>query len=490
MSLWSWDQIRDLTGGRWLVGPSPDAPTPMGVAIDTREVRPGNIFAAFKGERTDGHAFIPSAAEAGAALAIVTDAAGVPAGVTVPVLLVDDATRALTELARFWRQAVPGLKVIGITGSNGKTTTCRLMHAAACTVEAGGVPGTAPSKSFNNELGVPITILNARPDDRVLVCEIGMSTPGEIARRCELARPDAAIITTVAEAHFAGLGSLEAIAAEKASIASEIGPHGIVVIPAGLPLLDAALEATGTRGRGARVVRVGPPDDADLTLGDIETRSGRTAFTLSGVRFEIPMEGAHNASNAALAVVVARWLGVMDTAIRAGLAMARPAPMRLERTIVPTQPPITIINDAYNANPGSMRAALRVLADSEGLDAGGVGGGGGGRLIAVLGDMLELGAIAARAHREVLEAAHDAGIGTIATVGPLFAAAAADFEGEMGVHAEAGTDDASVARVVALVRPGDTVLVKGSRGMRLERVVRLLHERATATVAARAGCGG
>lgn len=479
MRLWSWERIRELTEGRWLVEPSPGCTTPVGVAIDTREVRPGNIFVAFKGERADGHAFIPDAARSGAAMAIATDAAAVPKGVAIPVLRVEDATRALTDLARLWRHAVPRLKVIGITGSNGKTTTCRLMHAAACTEQVGGLRGTSPSKSFNNELGVPVTILNARPDDRVLVCEIGMSTPGEIVRRCELAQPDAVIITTVAEAHFAGLGSLEAIAAEKASIAAGIGPHGIVVVPAGLPLLDEALEATGTR---ARVVRVGAGAGADLTLSDIEAHPGRTAFTLSGARFEIPMEGAHNAANAALAVVVGRWLGVADTAIRAGLAAARPVPMRLERLVIPTEPPITVINDAYNANPGSMRAAIRVLADSPCF--------GGCRRIAVLGDMLELGGIAARAHRQVLEAAHDAGIGTVATVGPLFAQAAADMSGGMSVHAEAGTDDASVARVAGLVRPGDTVLVKGSRGMRLERVVRLLQERLSAAGAVGVGGAG
>lgn len=481
MSLWSWERIRELTGGRWLIQPSPGAPVPVGVAIDTREVRPGHIFVAFRGERADGHAFIPDAAKAGAALAIATDAAAVPKGVAIPVLRVDDATRALTDLARFWRHAVPGLKVIGITGSNGKTTTCRLMHAAACTVEVGGLPGTSPSKSFNNELGVPVTILNARPDDKVLVCEIGMSTPGEIVRRCELAQPDAVIITTVAEAHFAGLGSLEAIAAEKASIAAGVGPHGVVVIPAGLGMLDRALKATGTRGRVVRV-GVGGSDGADLTLGEIESEPGRTAFVLSGSRFTIPMEGEHNASNAALAVVVARWLGVSDAAIRAGLAGARPAPMRLERMVIPTEPPITVINDAYNANPGSMRAAIRVLA------ATGVGD---GRRVAVLGDMLELGAIGPRAHREVLQAAHDAGIRTIATVGPLFAGAAADLEGGLSVHAEEGTDDDSVRRVAALIRPGDTVLVKGSRGMRLERVVRLLHERGVVRAGGGAeGAGG
>src|SRR5690606_26312467 len=130
----------------------------------TREVRAGCIFAAFKGERADGHAYIGEAARAGAAMVIATDTGAVPGGVGVPVLLVEDGTRALTDLARFWRDAVPGLKVVGVTGSNGKTTTCRLLHAAACS--EGGLAGTSPARSFNNAIGVPITLLNARPDDR------------------------------------------------------------------------------------------------------------------------------------------------------------------------------------------------------------------------------------------------------------------------------------------------------------------------------------
>lgn len=463
MSLWTWDKIRELTDGRWLHAPSDGDRAPQGAAIDTRDLRDGMIFAAFKGEHADGHAFIPEAAGRGAAMAIATDPDAVPAAPTIPVLLVAEATAALTVLARFWRDAMPGLKVVGVTGSNGKTTTCRLLHAAACGASEGGLAGTAPAKSFNNELGVPVTLLNARPDDALLVCEIGMSTPGEIATRCGLARPDAAVITTVGEAHFAGLGSLEAIAREKASIAQGIGEKGLVVAPSGLPLLDRALAESGTR---ARVVRVGPHADADLRMENIRPEPGGTAFTLSGSSFVVPLAGAHNASNAALAVVMARWLGVADAAIRDGLALAKAVPMRLERESISTQPATVVLNDAYNANPGSVRAALAVLAETPAA----------GRRVAVLGDMLELGDIGPRAHREVLGLARELGIGTVATVGPQYAAAAADLG--WSVSTEVGTDDEAIGRVAARVRPGDTVLVKGSRGMRLERVVRLLRQRA------------
>lgn len=466
MTLWGFDEIAERTGGRWLRAPGKGDRPPVGAAIDTREIRPGMLFAAFKGEATDGHLHLPAAAKAGAAMAIVTDADAVPAGVGMPLLLVADARSALATLASWWRDLVPGLKVIAITGSNGKTTTCRLMHAAACTDAvggAGGLRGTAPSKSFNNELGVPITLLNARPDDAVLVCEVGMSTPGEIAARCRTARPDAAIITTVAEAHFAGLGSLEAIAKEKASVAVGIGSDGLVVVPAGLPVLDDALGACGTK---ARIVRVGPDEAGGTRLGDVRTVPGGTAFTLGGAAFTVPLAGAHNASNAALAVVVARWLSVPDDAIARGLASSEPVPMRLERSVIATEPPITIINDAYNANPGSMRAAIAVLADAPVIE--------GGRRVAVLGDMLELGSITHRAHMDVLAAARDAGIDAVCTLGPSFAAAAMETGSD---HSEPTTDDAAVARIASLVHPGDTVLIKGSRGVRLERLVRELRQR-------------
>ncbi len=457
---WGFDQIARATGGRWLVAPGAGDVPPVGAAIDSREVRPGMLFAAFRGEQVDGHAYIRSARERGAAMALATDAGSVPEGIGMPVLLVDDATAALTGLASTWRELQRDLKVVGITGSNGKTTTCRLMHAAAC--GAGGLPGTCPSKSFNNAIGVPVTVLNARPGDRVLVCEIGMSTPGEIARRCETARPDAAIITTVAEAHLEGLGSLEAIAMEKASIIAGLPEDGVAVMPAGLPVLDAAVGRVGTR---ARVIRVGESADADERISEVSGSFESASFTMHGTRFTVPLPGAHNARNAAFTVVVARWLGLDDGVIARGLAAAGGASMRLQREVIPTEPAITVINDAYNANPGSMRAGLAVLA----------GAPGGGRRVAVLGDMLEMGRDGPRLHAEVLAHARSLGLDGVWTFGPLFA--------DAGGEGERSTDDGAIARLASRIVPGDTVLVKGSRGMRLERLVEALRSRAAA------GCG-
>jgi UDP-N-acetylmuramoyl-tripeptide--D-alanyl-D-alanine ligase len=293
-----------------------------------------------------------------------------------------------------------------------------------------------------------------------------MSTPGEIAARCTLARPDAAIITTVAEAHFGGLGSLEAIAAEKASIAAGVPSGGIVVVPQGLSVLDAALAATGTP---ARIVRVGPTSDARLS----EVRPGidQTKFMLDGRSYQIPLPGAHNASNAALTVVLARWLGVPDDAIARGLAAATPAPMRLQRVTIATDPAITLINDAYNANPDSMLAALRTLRAVAPA---------GSRRVAVLGDMLEMGAEGPGAHRDIADAVAHERLATAAIlVGPL-AGLMAEPLARVGIHAttldSAEGDNALAA--AGLLREGDTVLLKGSRGVGLERILAALRGRA------------
>lgn len=462
MSVWSFDDIAQATGGRWVIAPRDGDKPPLGAAIDSRAVAPGMLFAAFEGEHADGHAYLSKAREAGAVLALVTHADRVDPGLGIPVLAVENATSALESLARRWRAGLVGLRVIGVTGSNGKTTTSRMIHAAAC--GPGGLPGTRSAKSFNNELGVPITVLNARPGDRVLVCEIGMSTPGEIAARCSTARPDAAVITTVAEAHAGGFGgdALRAIAKEKASIAAGVPAGGVVVVPAGLPVLDEALAALTLSGE---VVRVGDTD-ADVALGSVASDLDGVSFEVDGAPFAVPVPGAHNATNAALAVVMARWLGVGDDAIRAGLASMSSAPMRLERSVIPSDPPITLINDAYNANPGSVLAAIGVLAASPGS-----------RRVAVLGDMLELGDRSEAAHRSALEACRAAGIELVLTVGEAYA--------DAGGIGERSKDDGAIERVCGRIEPGDVVLIKGSRGMRMERVAARLSERFGVTHSAR-----
>ncbi|MEM9372095.1 MAG: UDP-N-acetylmuramoyl-tripeptide--D-alanyl-D-alanine ligase [Planctomycetota bacterium] len=456
MSVWTFRSVLDAGGGVWAVPPGPGSGPPIGAAIDSRSIEAGMLFAAFKGERVDGHAYMARAEQAGAAMALATDADAVPGGLRMPVLLVDDAADALERLASAWRSGLDGLRVVGVTGSNGKSTTCRLLHAAACS--DGGLPGSRTRKSHNNSIGVPLTVLNARPGDGVLVSEIGMSTPGEIAARCETARPDAAVITTVSEAHLEGMGSLRAIAEEKASIAASLPGGAPLFMPAGLGVLEDAIRSLD---RPVRVVRIGHESsgfEADHTVSDVTTSTGGSRFRLDGVPFDIPLPGAHNAMNAALAVVAARWLGVGDGAIRAGLGRARGPGMRLERTTIDSDPPISVINDAYNANPSSMRAALRVLADTPSV----------GRRIAVLGDMLELGDAEPAAHTELVTTAR-ACADVVLTMGPRFAAAGGSGESEI--------DDRAIARIADLIRPGDAVLLKGSRGMRIERVLEAVRVR-------------
>lgn len=452
MTAWTFETICAGAGGTWVVAPGADTAAPIGAAIDSREVKPGMLFVAFKGERVDGHRYLEQADGAGAAMAIATDADAVPDSIGMPVLLVEDATEALDRIASLWRGLLGDLRVVGVTGSNGKTTTCRLLHAAACLGGEGSLPGTRTRKSYNNAIGVPLTVLNARAGDRVLVCEIGMSTPGEIAARCRTAQPEAAIITGVSGAHLEGLGSLEAIAREKASIAAGLADGAPLFMPGGIGVLDDAVAALANQ---PRVVRVGPGMDHEMSV--ISATGGGTRFILDGREYEIPLVGEHNAMNAALAVLAARHLGAGDDAIARGLAATEAPAMRLERSVIATDPPIVVINDAYNANPASMRAALDVLCAETG-----------GRRVAVLGDMLELGAAGEQAHADMFEYAKGHA-DAVLTIGPRFAVA--------GSGGEPGTDSVAIERLADRIRPGDTVLLKGSRGMRLERVLDVLRAR-------------
>lgn len=452
MSEWTFDEIARVACGQWLIAPAAEAKPPIRAAIDSREIEAGMLFVAFKGERVDGHRYLDQAQRSGAAMAIATDTHAVPSQIEMPVLLVDDATDALERLASRWREILKDLRVIGVTGSNGKTTTCRLLFSAACSGER-GFAGSRTRKSYNNAIGVPLTLLNATPDDRVLVCEMGMSTPGEIAARCRTARPDAAIITTVSGAHLEGLGSIESIAREKASIAAELTVDAPLFIPSGIDILEEALGALPNR---PRVIRVGLGTDHELAL--LPNVGTGTRFVLDGHEYEIGLDGAHNAMNASLAVLAARWLGASQDCIRIGLAGSQGPPMRLERSVVKADPPIMVINDAYNANLASMRAALDVLATTDAR----------GRRVAVLGDMLELGASEADMHAEILkEAEHREFL--VLTLGPRFAAIRGEVEKDTGREA--------VGRIADQINPGDAVLLKGSRGMRVERVLDELRVR-------------
>lgn len=467
MTFWTHEAVRVAAGGKWLAPPPERVERhPGGVSIDTRTLHAGQVFVALAGERVDGHAYLAAACEAGASMALVERAvAALPEG--LPVVLVRDGREALTRLAKAYRDATPNLRVVGVTGSNGKTTTVRLIDA----VLGGSLRGSASERSYNNALGLPLTLLNAGPADQYVVCEMGMSTPGEIAALGRIARPDVAVITSVGRAHLQGLGSVEAIAAEKASILEHLRVGGVGVIPAGVePLERAVARLEAVAGAPARLVRVGVGDGADLRVGDVKAGARGVLFSINErAGFSVPLLGTHNAHNAALAVAVGRRFGLDDDAIRDGLAGVRATAGRLERVKVSgAAGSVAVLNDAYNANPDSVLAALRTLGEMKPTK--------GGRRVAILGDMLELGDSSESAHAEVARAiAGSRGIHAAVLVGPAMSAAA----GEAGAKATAAdlAGEADADRIAAMVEAGDVVLIKASRGGRLERVADAIERR-------------
>jgi UDP-N-acetylmuramoyl-tripeptide--D-alanyl-D-alanine ligase len=470
------EAMREATRGRWLRPPS-DRCRPTGVSLDTRDIVAGHAFVALKGERFDAHDFCNDAVRAGATLLIVErppsglDMAALPDGVAV--LEVQGTRTALADLARAWRSLLTETQVIAVTGSAGKTTTRRLIEAVLATQWK----GSASPKSFNNDIGVPYTILAARRDHRFLVLEIGMNHPGEIIALAEIARPHIAVITMVGRVHLEGLGSLEAIAAEKSSILRALEPGGLAIVNGDGAVLNAAAAAVWRSRKGLvpgdRFERFGVSGtNLDLRL------TGRTV-TPRGQRIEVNREplaelqlpGEHNATNALAAVAVGRALGVSTINIRHGLESVAPANMRLERV---ERQGIVFFNDAYNANPDAVAASMRAFAE---LTPGS------GRRVIVLGDMLELGAAAADLHREVGQVA-----GSIHQSTPLAAVVAVGRHagdtrdgllatGFSGVVRTYGQLDAEATTGMReLLRAGDRVLLKGSRGSAMERVLTAMGE--------------
>lgn len=451
------ESIRTHTGGAFLARPEGAGPI-HGVSIDTRELTPGQLFVALQGERTDGHDHLAAAAQAGAPIALVERDVPAPAGMTL--VRVESGRAALIRLATAYRASLRSTRVVAVTGSNGKTTTVRLIdHVLGSTLR-----GSASRKSFNNELGLPITILNAKPTDQYLVCETGMSTPGEIRRLGAIVRPDVGVITSVGRAHLEAFGAIEGIAREKASLLLELAEGGLGIINADSPELEAALPP------GVQLIRFGEHDGADLRLTAIDPSQQGVRFQLNDrAWFELPLIGAHNAHNAAAAVAVARRLGLRDEQIAAALRTAAGASMRLDRRTIAG---IMIVNDAYNANPDSMLAALQTFA---GLASDAA------RRVVILGDMLELGDASEAEHRGIgaaIAASIEAGRGpdAVCLVGPAMAHAADPLRNllppnMLWLEPEA-RDGRSIAQRLA---PGDAVLLKGSRAMGLERVVAALE---------------
>ncbi len=410
------------------------------VGIDSRTVEPGSLFVAVRGERHDGHDFTTAARAAGAAAAI-TEIGRLVGGIGVEVTDTLEALRALGAA----RRGEIDCPVIGVTGSSGKTTTKDLIASVLG-------PGThASPRSFNNEFGVPLTLLSAPDEATVLVVEVGSRGSGHIARLGSVIRPDVAVITNVGRAHLEKFGSIAGVIDAKWELIDTLGDHGVAVLPADDDrLLARATSAVITFGEGSG------PDVAATDVAIDET--GRATFTLrvagEAVRLRMPLPGRHQTANAAAAVASAVAIGRPFTEVAGRLEDAKVSPWRMEMASVPLgDGAIVLINDAYNANPDSMASALATAIAIP------------GRHIAVLGKMHELGEYEAEAHREMGALAASLGFAVLA-VGddPGFAAGAG----------EAATSVADVSAALeqlrATVVPGDVVLVKASRAAGLEAI--------------------
>ena len=435
-----------------------DAVVSGSVETDSREVTQGGIFVARVGEAMDGHDFAASAVDRGAALLIVER----PLELPVPQIVVADATEALAALARTVVAKVREggrLRVVGITGSNGKTTTKNLLREILGRVG----PTVASHASFNNEVGGPMTMLRIDHDTRFLVAEMGASAPGDIARLVRLAPPDIGVVLKVGLAHAGGFGSIEGTAKAKSEMVTDLGEQDVAVLNRDDPRVAAMAERT--RARVAWFGLAADPGAGGTTADDIEASIDGTTFQLllpGGERREVRFRvlGEHHVSNAMAAGAVATALGVDADTIVAGLeAVVRAERWRME--ILATDP-VTVINDAYNASPDSMAAALKALVQIAP-----------GRSVAVLGAMTELGETAGEEHDRVGLLVVRLNIGQLVVVGPdakrihLAAIAQGSWDGE-SVFAE--TMEEAEALLEELVRPGDTILVKSSNSAGLRHL--------------------
>lgn len=441
----SWLGVEPVDGDRCFTG----------ISTDTRSIQPGDLFVAIRGENFDGHKFIGAAEAAGAAGAVVESFV---TGVAIPQLVVPDAILALARLAR-GNRLESRASVVAVTGSSGKTTVKEML--AGVLAQEGATLAT--QGNLNNHIGAPLTLFRLAPEHRFAVIELGASAMGEIAHTVSAALPDVAIITNAGEAHLEGFGSYQNIVLGKGEIIEGVVEGGTQVLNAD----DPACEQWRCRASGCRVVTVSRKREvaADYHASSNTSESGDQRLTVDGpdgwnCEVTLALAGEHNVTNALLTIAAVRSLGISDDAIRQGLATVLPAKGRLQPVVLAAG--IEVIDDSYNANPSSMKAALGVLATRPGLR------------IAVLGAMAELGAESLRMHREVGERARSLGIDRLLAVGP---GCEGYLEG-FGEGAEPCTDqEEAVSRLIKQLDTPVTVMVKGSRSSAMDRVVEELKER-------------
>src|SRR5688500_14604033 len=440
------------------IGDVPDLLEAKTVSTDTRLLQPGSLFVALKAER-DGTDFLPEAAAQGAVAALVQDK---PARrpYNLPLLRVPNTRQALGRLATHIRRQMTA-KVIAVGGSNGKTGTKHLIDSALCVTKKGSIS----PKSFNNDIGVPLAIFPADPSQDYLVLEVGTNHHGEVKVLSEMAQPDVAVITNVGAEHLEGLGDLDGVRREETSIVTGLSPRGCLIVNGD----DAPLVSLVSRYSG-QIIKFGlNPRGNDLFATDVECDHKGVHFNLNGNprrRLFVPLLGRHSACNALAAIAVGKRMGIPEDAIADSLANAHAPDMRLQLSKVNG---VTVLNDAYNANPNSTRAAIETLVALPVR----------GRRVAVLGDMLELGRASDAYHREAGVLAANSNLDLLICVGKKaqLIAASAKAAGMEAPRIVTYADATAAARgVTKRVRGSDLILLKASRGVGLEAVARALAE--------------
>ncbi|MDD2885479.1 MAG: UDP-N-acetylmuramoyl-tripeptide--D-alanyl-D-alanine ligase [Dechloromonas sp.] len=419
----------------------------VGVSTDTRAVKPGQLFVALRGERFDAHDFLADAVAAGAVALLVSDAGVQPAA--VPVIVVDDTRLALGQLAAWWRRQF-SLPVIAVTGSNGKTTTKEMIAAILQSAYGDGVLATRGN--LNNDIGLPLTLLDLAESHRAAVVEMGMNHPGEIDYLTRIGAPTVALVTNAQRAHLEGMGDLDEVAREKGSIFNGLLAHGVAVINAD----DAYADDWRRLAAGHRVTTFAIDHAADVRAL-VRQQGLAMALQLSApqgaVAFSLRLPGRHNARNAVAAAAACLAAGVSMTAVGEGLAAFAGVKGRLQRRV--GRRGAELLDDTYNANPDSVRAGIDVLAATI------------GKKVLVLGDMGEIGEASGQYHDEIGGYAKSQGIDRLYALGDAAKAAVRNF-GDGARHF--CHIDKLIAAVNKELGPETTVLIKGSRFMKMERV--------------------
>lgn len=407
------------------------------VCTDSRSMKPQSLFIALKGQNHDAHQNLPQAVQQGAKILLVhqdidpaTFSDHAPGELTI--IRVRDTRSAMGQLAHFVRNLFSQTRVIAVGGSNGKTGTKHLIHSLLKT----RFRGSMSPKSFNNDIGVPLTLFEVQPQDDYVVVEIGTNHPGEVKYLSDLCQPDMAVITSIGEEHLEFFQDLQGVRQENSQIVSGLKPGGTVWIPGDDPTLRVMLPQARTFGL----------NDCEYKAYDIQTGLDGTHFCLNGLSFRLPQIGRHHALNALPAIGIARQMGLDNDSIREGLLKSSSPEMRMQKRVIG---PVTLINDAYNANPTSVKAALETMAEIPWP----------GRKVVVLGQMRELGQKSADFHRSLKELAR-----SLRFVCHFVGDDYRDQENWYANSVEAGE------KIPDQLREGDLVLLKGSRGTRLELI--------------------